>query len=154
MKQVLVVGYGNTLRSDDGVGPYAIRELQKLMSRENVEFLEVQQLQPEHAEVLSRKDLAIFIDAVMQVISGETHYEIIFPASKAPGMSHSTDPESLLFAAKELYGRAQKAILATVAGECFGLGTQLSLEVEVAVKGLSVRVGQMIEEFLEEAVPA
>lgn len=154
MKQVLVVGYGNTLRSDDGVGPYAVREMQKLMARENVEFVEVHQLQPELAETLSRKDLAIFIDAAMHGISGETHYEIIFPASKAPGMSHSTDPETLLFAAKELYGRAPKAILATVAGECFGLGTQLSLEVDIAVKGLSVRVSQMIEEFLEEAVPA
>jgi hydrogenase maturation protease len=154
MKQVLVVGYGNTLRSDDGVGLYAVRELQKLMSRENVEFLEVQQLQPELAEVLSRKDLAIFIDAAMHGISGETHYEIVFPAAKVPGMSHSTDPETLLFAAKELYGHAPKAILATVAGECFGIGSQLSHEVEVAMKGLSVRVGQMIEEFLDEVVPA
>jgi hypothetical protein len=68
-------------------------------------------------------------------------------------MSHSTDPETLLFAAKELYGRAPKAILATVAGECFGLGSQLSPEVEVAMKGLAVRVSQMVEDFLEEAVP-
>jgi hydrogenase maturation protease len=154
MKQVLVVGYGNTLRSDDGVGLYAVREIQRTVTKSNVEFMEVVQLYPELAETLSRKDLAIFIDAAMHGISGETHYETILPASKAPGLSHATDPESLLFAAKELYGRAPQALLATVAGECFGLGTTLSPEVEVSMKGLAVRVGQYIDEFLDEAVPA
>jgi len=154
MKQVLVVGYGNTLRSDDGVGLYAVREIQKTVTKSNVEFMEVVQLYPELAETLSRKDLAIFIDAAMHGINGETHYETILPASKAPGLSHATDPESLLFAAKELYGRAPQALLATVAGECFGLGTTLSPEVEVSMKGLAVRVGQYIDEFLDEAVPA
>ena len=154
MKKILVVGYGNTLRSDDAVGLYAVREMQKMPTRSNIEFMEVHQLQPELAETLSHMDLVVFIDAAMHGISGETHYELVFPASKTPGMSHSIDPETLLFAAKELYGHAPKAILATVAGECFGFGSKLSPEVEVAMKGLSARVSQLIEEFLEDAVPA
>lgn len=154
MKQVLVVGYGNSLRSDDAVGLYAVREMQKLGTRSNVEFIEMHQLQPELAEIISHKDLVIFIDAAMHGISGETHYENVLPSSKTPDMSHSTNPESLLFAAKELYGRAPKAILATVAGECFGIGTKLSAEVEVAMKGVAVRASQMIDEFLGEVVNA
>lgn len=153
MKKVLVVGYGNSLRSDDAVGLYVVREMQKSPTRPNIEFMEVHQLQPELAETLSQKDLVVFIDAAMHGISGETHYELIFPAAKATGMSHSTDPETLLFAAKELYGHAPKAILATIAGECFGFGSKLSPEVEVAMKGMSARVTLLVDEFLEDAVP-
>jgi len=152
LKQVLVVGYGNTLRSDDGVGLYAVREIQKTMTRSNIELMEVVQLYPELAETLSRKDFAIFIDAAMEGISGETNFEPIHPVPKTSGMSHSTDPETLLFAAKELYGHAPKALLATVAGECFGLGTTLSAEVEASMKGVAARVVQIIEEFLGEPI--
>ena len=152
MKNVLVVGYGNSLRSDDGLGLYAVREIQKKIERPEIEFIEVAQLQPELAETIAKKDFVIFIDAVMHGISGETHYELVFPASKAPGMSHATDPETLLFAAKELYGNAPKALLATVAGECFGFGTKLSPEVEISTRGLATRLTQLIEEFIGEAV--
>ena len=154
MKQVLVVGYGNSLRSDDAVGLYAVREMQKVGTRSNVEFLEMHQLQPELAEIMSRKDLVIFIDAAMHGISGETRYEPVLPSSKTPEMSHSTNPESLLFMAKELYGHVPKAILVTVAGECFGIGTKLSAEVEVAMKGVAVRASQLIDEFLGAVVHA
>jgi hydrogenase maturation protease len=152
MKNVLVIGYGNSLRSDDGLGLYAVRQMQTKIERPEVEFLEVAQLQPELAETISRKDFVVFIDAAMHGISGETHYELVFPAKKAPGMSHATDPETLLFAAKELYGNAPKALLATVAGECFGFGTKLSPEVEIATRGLAVRVTQLIDEFIGQAV--
>lgn len=152
MKNVLVVGYGNSLRSDDGLGLYAVREIQKKIARPEIEFIEVAQLQPELAETISKKDFVIFIDAVMHGISGETHYELVFPSAKAPGMSHATDPETLLFAAKELYGNAPKALLATVAGECFGFGTKLSPEVEIATRGLATRVTQLIEEFIGDVV--
>ncbi len=152
MKKVLVVGYGNSLRSDDGLGLFAVREIQQKISRPEIEFLEVVQLQPELAETISKKDLVIFIDAVMHGISGETHYELVFPAAKAPGMSHTTDPETLLFAAKELYGKVPKALLATVAGECFGFGTTLSPAVEASTRGLAMRVTQLIEEFIGDAV--
>jgi hydrogenase maturation protease len=153
MKQVLVIGYGNSLRSDDCVGLYAVRELQKIMNAPNVEFMEVAQLQPEIAERLSRVDFAVFIDAAMDGISGETKYERLHPTVRAQGLSHSTDPETLLAAALELYGRSPEALLATVTGECFGFGTKLSHEVEVSMRGLAVRVGHLIEEFLrEEAV--
>ena len=152
MKKVLVIGYGNTLRSDDGVGIYAVREMQKSPTRSNIEFMEVHQLQLELAEPISQMNLVIFIDAAMHGISGETHYEEVFAAPKSAGMSHSTDPETLLLAAKALYGRAPKAILATVAGECFGFGSQLSPEVEIAMRGLAARVSQLIEEFIEDAV--
>jgi hydrogenase maturation protease len=152
MKQVLVIGYGNSLRSDDCVGLYAVRELQKTLNRPNVEFLELAQLQPELAETLSRKDLAVFIDAAMHGISGETNYEPLRPAAKPQGLSHSTDPSTLLGVAKELYGHAPEALLATVAGECFGFGTKLSPEVDVSMRGMAARVGRLIEEFLDEKI--
>ena len=59
---ILVIGYGNTLRSDDGVGP---RVAMAVASREWPGFnaIAVQQLTPELAEPLAAAELAIFVDA-------------------------------------------------------------------------------------------
>lgn len=152
MRNVLVIGWGNSLRSDDCVGIYAVRELKKKVQRANVEFVEVPQLQPELAERISHSDLAVFIDAATQGISGEINYEPLMPAPKRAAISHGSDPETLLGAAKELFGHAPTALLATVSGECFGYGTKLSPEVEVSMKGVTERVSEIIEEFLNEKV--
>ncbi len=150
MRNVLVIGWGNSLRSDDCVGLYAVRELQKMLQQPNVEFVECPQLQPELAERISHSDLAVFIDAATDGIGGEINYEPVRPARTSAILSHGSDPGTLLGAAKELYGHAPTALLATVSGECFGYGTKLSPEVEVSMKGVTQRVSEIIEEFLNE----
>ncbi len=154
MRNVLVIGYGNSLRSDDCVGIYAVRELKKSLERPGVEFVEVPQLQPELAERVAKSDLAVFLDAATDGISGEINYENVVESSSAEVMSHGSDPATLLATARVLYGKAPTALLATVAGECFGYGTKLSPEVEVSMKGMTKRVSEIIEDFLEEEVAA
>ncbi len=58
----LVIGYGNTLRSDDAVGPTAVEELDRL-HLPGVHTLSYPLLTPEAAEPVSRAREVIFIDA-------------------------------------------------------------------------------------------
>ncbi|MFI5043071.1 MAG: hydrogenase maturation protease, partial [Acidimicrobiales bacterium] len=60
---VLVIGYGNTLRSDDGVGWHAAALLAEDPRLAGVEVLAVHQLTPELALDMSRATLVILIDA-------------------------------------------------------------------------------------------
>ena len=60
----LIIGYGNTLRSDDGVG-YRIAETVAQWNVNSVRSLSVHQLTPELAETMSHAKTVIFVDAVL-----------------------------------------------------------------------------------------
>ena len=60
----LIIGYGNTLRSDDGVG-YRIAETVAQWNLNSVRSLSVHQLTPELAETMSHAKTIIFVDAVL-----------------------------------------------------------------------------------------
>jgi Ni,Fe-hydrogenase maturation factor len=61
-KSYLVVGYGNDLRSDDGVGQ-RVAEVVATWEISNVRSLAMHQLTPELAAELADVDVAIFVDA-------------------------------------------------------------------------------------------
>ena len=61
MTEILVIGYGNTLRSDDGAGQ-RVAELVAEWKLPNVRSLPVHQLTPELAEPISQAELVIFVD--------------------------------------------------------------------------------------------
>jgi hypothetical protein len=61
---VLVIGYGNTLRGDDGVG-YQVAETVAEWQLPQVRSIAVHQLLPELAADIAEVDLVIFVDAVV-----------------------------------------------------------------------------------------
>ena len=62
MARILVFGYGNPMRSDDGLGWQMAVELFRTNRSPDVEVLPCHQLTPELAPVVSRADTVIFID--------------------------------------------------------------------------------------------
>ncbi|MGB8912139.1 MAG: hydrogenase maturation protease, partial [Candidatus Sulfotelmatobacter sp.] len=71
MPRVLIVAYGNPLRSDDGVGWIVADDLRQRLASSNVEVLQLTQLLPEVAESISRADTVIFVDASCEGEPGE-----------------------------------------------------------------------------------
>ena len=65
MARVLIVAYGNPMRSDDGLAWHAADKLEGKYSPSEVEILRVHQLAPELAENVSRSEAVIFVDAAM-----------------------------------------------------------------------------------------
>ncbi len=148
MPKVMVIGYGNPLRSDDAIGWRAAGELSK-QANDEVEIVACHQLNPEMAEALSQVKLVVFIDACTDGTPGRVTRNEVQPAAFSPDMmSHHLDPASLLACARELYGKAPKAVVICVTGECFGFGRELTATVERAFPG----VVELARGFIEGVV--
>jgi hydrogenase maturation protease len=113
----LVIGYGNSLRGDDGAGPFVARQL-------GAGALACHQLTPELAEPISRAQQVIFVDAHAGVPAGQIAIQRVQP--RASAALHRFDPETLLFWSQQLYGRAPEALLIGIGAESFDLGESLS----------------------------
>lgn len=133
MGRVLVIGFGNPLRGDDGLGWVAAEHL--LKQGEALDVLAVHQLTPELAEPVSRADLVIFIDARRDGTPGEVSSEAVLPEPPA-AFWHHVSPGILLGSAQALYGRSPEAVLFSIAGEEFGYREGLSSVVEAALPDL------------------
>jgi hydrogenase maturation protease len=139
MKLVLVLACGNVLRGDDGVaahvGSAVQAELQDKKIDTVVEVVLTQQLLPEHAELLSRSNTAIFLDCSAIAKQGVVSIHGMSPAQTLPRIfTHHLDPASLLKLTQDLYGRAPaRAVLITIGGKSFELEEQLSESVAAAI---------------------
>lgn len=133
MSGLLVIGYGNPLRGDDGAGPEAACRVERL-GLPGVIVIETHQLLPEHAEVLSNHDRVVFIDAHIDLAREEIDISPVNLADNPQIGSHASDPASLLALAKALYGRAPEATLIALPARDFDLREGLSPLAESAVE--------------------
>jgi hydrogenase maturation protease len=123
----LVVGYGNPLRSDDGVGWHAARLLATDPRLDGARVLARHQLAPELAEDVSRASLVVLVDAAIDGDPGSVSVRQIAPPPPAPiTWSHHLDPETLAGLAEALYGAVPPIVLVSVAAESFAAGDGLS----------------------------
>ena len=80
----LVIGYGNSLRGDDGAGPYAARLLQNMNDEGGWDIVACHQLTPELAETISRASLVISKgDANYRRLLGDAHWDPATPFAQA-----------------------------------------------------------------------
>lgn len=121
---LLVVGYGNTLRSDDGVGPRAA-EAMAALHLPGVDTLVCALLTPELADPISRASRVVFVDAA---IDAPQNVELrpLQPAASSQVMAHAADPRTLLALARDVFGRAPQAWWLTIPVENLSLGENLS----------------------------
>ena len=117
----LVIGIGNPLRGDDGIGPRVVAELGPVPS---AEAIAVPQLTPELALRLRTADRVLFVDAA---VSGEAGALVrrIRPAS-GHGLGHAVSPEALLDWTERVFDRAPEAWLLAVPGRLFDVAERLS----------------------------
>jgi len=73
----LIIGYGNTLRGDDGAGP-RVAEVVAGWSLPNVRAISAAQLTPELAEALAGAEVVIFVDAQVSQAAGRPAASIRF----------------------------------------------------------------------------
>ena len=122
--KTLVIGYGNTLRRDDGAGVAAARRLERRYPGTAVVTL--QELHPEIAEEVAGCDIAIFLDASVRV-RGVCVTRILPDRDAAGADGHALTPGAVLGLCAALYGRTpEEALLVEIpAFEC-GFGERMS----------------------------
>src|SRR5512140_3275946 len=97
---LLLIGYGNTLRSDDGVGPRVIEAVAAL-KLPNVSTLSCDLLTPELADPISRAEQVVFVDAALDA-PREVQLRPLAPAGSSQIMAHAADPRTLLALARDV----------------------------------------------------
>jgi hydrogenase maturation protease len=155
MAQVLVLGYGNPLRTDDGLGWHVAVELFRTNTSREVKVVPCHQLTPELAEAVSFAETVIFIDCARDGKPGEVRYEEVRSQPGSSSFTHDLSPAALLALAAELFGSCPKAYLFSICGECFAPGEDLSAAVSSGVPELKTMVRRRIESALSgSASPA
>jgi len=102
--RILVIGYGNPGRRDDGLGPAFAGRLEALRLP-GVTVDSDYQLAIEHAHLAAQHDLVVFADAAMDLDAEIPFY--LRPIESAPGVrfsSHSISPQAVLNLAAECFG--------------------------------------------------
>lgn len=124
----LVIGIGNPLRGDDGIGPRVVAELGPVPP---AEAIAVPQLTPELALRLRTADRVLFVDAA---VAGEGGALVrrIQPAS-GHALGHAVSPEVLLDWTERAFECAPDAWLLGVPGRVFDVAERLSPEGEKAL---------------------
>jgi hydrogenase maturation protease len=121
---ILVIGYGNTLRRDDGVGP-KVAEVVADLALLGVRALACPMLTPELAEAVSQAHVVIFVDAAVDA-PREVQMRKLEPAGSSQIMAHAASPATLLALARDVFGYAPEAWWLTIPVEDLGIGEEFS----------------------------
>ena len=128
--ELWIVGYGNTQRRDDGIGPYVVGRLHEILGDgKNIHFRTVYQLDPCLAEELQHAAELVLVDATLSRLEDGWEWAEIQPESGSiPYTTHHFKPSFLLRILDSLYHRSPRTWVASVQGEDFGFGEGVSPE--------------------------
>ena len=127
----LIIGYGNPLRGDDGVGPQVASQVSD-WQLPSVNALSVPQLLPELVIEMRSADYVIFVDAWGKSRASTPCLEPVVATAAAldygtiPALNHVCDPATLVALTQRLYGHHPQAWLLQIPTEQFELGKALS----------------------------
>jgi hydrogenase maturation protease len=108
--RAVIIGYGNPLREDDGIGWRAAELLEQRLPVGAAEIIECHQLTPELAASIEGAAVVVFLDAACDCAPGAVSSEPV-RAEGAVVWSHHLTPGQLLTLSNQLNGQAPPAFL-------------------------------------------
>jgi hydrogenase maturation protease len=146
---ILLIGYGNPLRSDDGVGRKVVEQVAGAapawLLSEGLQIIACHQLLPEHAELIAGAERVVFVDAAIGEPGTVEVREVEADAALGDGRFHDFTPSTLLAYAERLYGHRPPAELVTIGGFSFEHGEALSLQMARLLPQITERVLGLLE---------
>jgi hydrogenase maturation protease len=134
--RLLILACGNTLRSDDGVGPWlADWTEQHFSSQPEIRVISRQQWTPDLAQDIADSESVLFIDCSIESKPGDLEFTHVAPSESRQGLAthHQGAPE-LLALARDLYNAQPKnALLLTIGAGSTELGEAFSPAVTAAL---------------------
>jgi hydrogenase maturation protease len=131
----LILACGNTLRGDDGIGPWLAQWAEERFSGESdVRVISRQQWTPELAEEIAHAESVLFVDCSVESAAGSVRTIHVEPALPSEGLAtHHVGAAQLLELAHELYDSLPRtSLLLTVGAASIELGEEFSAEVTTA----------------------
>jgi hydrogenase maturation protease len=111
---ILVLGYGNPGRQDDGLGPAVANAIGQL-GLPNVTAYDNYQLNIEDAMDVAEHDVVWFVDAAKTGVAPYT-VSALAPSNAVAFTSHIMHPQTILAIAQQCYGKAPAAFLLGIRG--------------------------------------
>lgn len=146
MSKLLLLGYGNPDREDDGVAWHILRALaiklglsapdsydDEFPESAQINFAFYLQLTPEMAEDLASYPYVCFIDAHTGNIPERVRLIDVESEFQNSPFTHHLTPQSLLSMCETIYGKRPEAALISVLGHRFLFSRQLSQETATLV---------------------
>lgn len=131
----LLLACGNTLRGDDGVGPFLCAWAEERFAGvDGVRAIARQQWTPELAEEVAAAESVLFIDCSVELEPGQVLLREVTSASPADSGTHHLGAGELLSLAQELFRSSpRRACLLTVGADSLELCEQFSPAVQAAL---------------------
>ncbi len=158
MNKILIYGYGNPGRQDDGLGNAVVERLEEWVQKEgirNVEFDSNYQLNIEDAATISDKDLVIFVDASVEDIE-DIILTPVDESVKVAFSSHSASPGYIVKLCHDLFNTQPACYLLHIKGYEWefmgGLTNKAKENLEKSLELLKDKI-QNPEELITSFVP-
>jgi len=131
LERILLVGYGNTLRGDDGLGPFTVEGLQDVGAECQVDAQTavLAQLDVTLASEMSDVTLVIFVDARDDGDEEAVKVQRVFPTARPLNLrhtSHSLGIPDLLRMAQDWFGSRPACYAVMPKGYDFSLSESIS----------------------------
>jgi hydrogenase maturation protease len=142
----LIIGYGNPLRGDDGIGWEIAECLRGLIRDESVTIMTVHQLTPELAEFISEAEVVIFIDASCEGgLPGTWGCDKIEAAPLTMNaLGHHFTHLSLLAYARVIFESCPPAFIVSVVAESFENPHRLSPALQAVVPEIVRHIRELL----------
>jgi hydrogenase maturation protease len=154
--KILIYGYGNPGRQDDGLGNSFVELFEKWVNEENLEgfkFDSNYQLNIEDAAAVSENDLVVFVDASTEEIDNF----ILTPVdatTKVAFTSHAASPGYIVSLCREIYHKIPATYLLHIKGYEWafkeGLSAKAKKNLEMALDFLKEKMkdsGSLVDSF-------
>lgn len=125
---ILLYGYGNPGRKDDGLGPILVDLVEKWIIKNEIKNISIDsnyQLNIEDAYTIRDYDIVIFIDASIEEID-DFIFTRVEPSEKVNFTMHSASPSFVLHLCNKIYNYSPEAYLLHIKGYEFQLQEGLS----------------------------
>jgi hydrogenase maturation protease len=121
--KTILIGIGNDGRADDALGWLFADQF---ADNSALEVVYRYQLQIEDAELISQYDCVIFVDASLQEMETGFYFQKCEPVASVHFSTHSIDPGTILWLAKEIYPAAPVGYVLAIQGYEWALHQGLS----------------------------
>ncbi|MGD1944054.1 MAG: hydrogenase maturation protease [Leptolyngbyaceae cyanobacterium] len=151
----LVIGYGNALRGDDGVGPQVAMAVAD-WHLPSVKSLAVPQLLPELAADIATANYVIFVDACGQSCAPTIQLDpivtnkAVLARCTAPLMNHVCEPLGLMALTHRLYGDHPQAWFLQIPTEHHDLGRSFSNSAQRGIDSALRTIEQFLTTYLRQ----
>jgi hydrogenase maturation protease len=158
-ERVLIIGYGNPYRRDDGVAYHVINVIRQQQGRpllaqdddgmddlgHEVDTLMQHQLLPELTPLLRGYQSVIFVDAHTAACPDKVRVVPVEPQYGFHAVTHHVSPGMLLDLARQSQGNSPQGWLVSIRGDDFDFGDSLSPSCLQAVPEAAEKIIELIQ---------